>query len=163
MSLTVIGWLFTFGVLAHNVEEAFLLPTWSQRAGRWHAPVHRSEVVFGVTVLSVVLVVIMAAASMSSAESVAAYLLTGYVFTMVLNVFAPHVVATIAMRRYMPGTATAVLLNLPLGCWFLSRAIGNSYVRPRVLAWVGPLVAISLLASIPLLFAVGRRLWPRTA
>jgi hypothetical protein len=105
----------------------------------------------------------MVAASMSSSESVAAYLLTGYVFTMVLNVFAPHVVATIAMRKYMPGTATAVLLNLPLGCWFLSRALENGYVRPRVFAWVGPLTAICLLASIPLLFALGRRLWPRTA
>lgn len=42
---------------------------------------------------------------------------------MLLNVFISHVAATIALRSYAPGTATALLFNLPLGGWFLYRSV----------------------------------------
>jgi len=77
---------------------------------------------------------------------------------MVLNVFAPHIVATVAMRTYMPGTATAVLLNLPLGCLFLGRALSENYIQLDTFAWSAPLVVLSIVASIPILFRVGRRI-----
>ena len=79
---------------------------------------------------------------------------------MVLNVFAPHVIATVALRKYMPGTATAILLNLPLGCLFLGRATSEGDIRLRVFAWSGPVIVLRILASIPLLFAIGRRVRP---
>ena len=158
MSLTAIGWLFTFGVLVHNTEEALLLPAWSAHAGKWHARVEAAEFRFAVAVLSVLLVVVAAAASQARAGSISAYLMAGYVLAMVLNVLMPHVLATVVMRKYMPGTATALLLNLPLGALYLRQALSEQNIQPGVFAWSGPLIVLFLVASIPVLFALGRKL-----
>ncbi|MDD1622482.1 MAG: HXXEE domain-containing protein [Methylococcaceae bacterium] len=160
MSLVTLGWLFTLGVLAHNTEEALFLPEWSAGAGRWHVAVGKVEFRFAVLMLSLLLVAAAVAASFSGATSVAAYIFAGYVLAMVANVLAPHVLATLALRRYMPGTASAVLFNLPLGGMFLYRALSEGYVQPMTFAWAGPLTALAILASIPVLFALGR--WLRS-
>jgi len=160
MPLVAIAWLFTLGVLAHNTEEALFLPEWSASAGRWHVPVGASEFRFAVAVFSMSLVCVVVAASVARPGSLAAYLLSGYVLAMVLNVLAPHLVATIATGRYMPGTATAILFNLPLGCLFLKRALSGHYIELKVFAWSGPAVALTIAASIPLLLAIGRKVRP---
>jgi len=160
MSLTSIGWIFTLGVLVHNTEEGLYLPAWSASAGKWHAPVGPMEFRFAVSVLSGLLIVIATAASFSQAGSIAAYLMSGYVLAMVLNVLIPHVLASVIMRKYMPGTATAVLLNLPFGLLYLRQALSEHSIELQVFYWVGPLVVLSILASIPVLFAVGRKLHP---
>ncbi len=157
MPLAAIAWLFTVGVLAHNTEEALYLPAWSASAGRWHVPVGATEFRFAVAVLSAALICIVVAASVTGPGSLAAYLLSGYVLAMVLNVLAPHLAATVATRKYMPGTATAILFNLPLGCVFLKRALSEGYIQFNVFAWSGPAVALTIVASIPLLFAIGRK------
>jgi hypothetical protein len=157
MSITSIGWLFTVGVLIHNTEEALRLPAWSIQAGRWHAPVGHREFRFAVTVLSVLLVIIMLTSSFAADGSVSAYLMAGYVMAMVLNVFLPHMLATVSMRRYMPGTATALIFNLPLGLLYLSRALSENRIELHVFYWAGPLIVLSILASIPVLFFLGRK------
>ena len=154
--MVALAWLFTLGVVAHNIEEAIFLPAWSTRAGRWHAPVGSREFIFAVAVLSLLLVVLAAAAISAGAQTIWAYAFTGYVFAMVANVFVPHVVGTIALRRYVPGTATAVLFNLPLGGLFLQQAVAQGFVARGTIAWVAPLTAVAIVASIPVLFAIGR-------
>ena len=84
--------------------------------------------------------------------------MAGYVLAMVLNVLMPHVLATVVMRKYMPGTATALLLNLPLGALYLVQALSEQRIQLGVFAWSGPLIALFIVASIPALFALGRRL-----
>jgi hypothetical protein len=160
MTLTFLGWLFTIGVVVHNTEEAYYLPAWSESAGKWHAPVGAPEFRFAVTVLSVFLVAIAAGASLSPPGSIGVYLMTGYVLAMVLNVLMPHVIASVVMHKYMPGTATALLFNFPLGVLYLRQAFAENNVDLQVFYWAGPVVVLSILASIPVLFAVGRRLPP---
>ena len=75
---------------------------------------------------------------------------------MVVNAVVPHLVVTIATRRYMPGTASALLFNFPLGCFFLERALKENFIEVTVFAWSGPAIALTILASIPLLFVIGR-------
>lgn len=162
MSLTLTGWLFTLGVLLHNTEEALFLPRWSADAGKWHAPVGAREFRFAVLVLSVALVAVTAAAAVSRAGSVSAYLMAGYVLAMVLNVFLPHALATVAMRRYMPGTATALMFNLPLGVLYLRQAQMEQRIELPVFCWAGPVAVAGILVSIPALFAIGRRLQATT-
>lgn len=123
-------------------------------------PVGAREFRFAVAVLSAVLVGVTAATALAGPGSLAAYLLAGYVLAMVLNVLAPHLIATVVMRRYMPGTATAVAFNLPLGSLFLSRALSEDYIQLKVFAWSGPVVVLAIAASIPLLFAIGRNIRP---
>ncbi|MGC1175803.1 HXXEE domain-containing protein [Polaromonas sp.] len=158
MSLSLLGWLFALGVVVHNVEEAWLLPAWSARAGRWHVRVTPAVFRFAVTVLSVAVLAAAWLASSGGPRSFGAYFIAGYALAMALNALVPHLVATLALRRYAPGTATGVLLNLPLGSWLVCRSLAEAYVDPAVFAVAGPATVFILLASIPLLFAVGRKL-----
>ena len=158
MKISVLGWLFALGVLAHNAEEALLLPQWSASAGSRHPLVGAVEFQFAVAILSLVVILCAWAASTGGARSLGAYLLTGYALAMVLNVFFPHILASVALRTFVPGTTTALAFNLPLGGWLLWRATTEKFVQPSVFAWSGPLTVIALVASVPVLFATGRYL-----
>src|SRR5215469_16087519 len=46
-------------------------------------------------------------------QSFWAYLLFGYIVTMLVNVLVPHVPSALVFRSYTPGVVTAVLINLP--------------------------------------------------
>ena len=160
MSLSLLGWLFAFGVVAHNTEEAIFLPAWSAsaRAGRWRSSVSADAIRFGAVVLSVVVLVAALLASIGGAQSFGAYFISGYALAMALNVLVPHVVATVALRVYAPGTATALLFNLPLGGWLVYRSLVEGYVVPKIFAIAGPATVVGIIASIPLLFVIGKKL-----
>jgi hypothetical protein len=76
---------------------------------------------------------------------------------MLLNVFIPHLPATLVLRRYAPGTVTGLLLNLSVTSLLLYSAFQEGYVRSSRFLWAGPLVVSALLGLIPLLFAISRR------
>ncbi|MGE0315438.1 MAG: HXXEE domain-containing protein [Lautropia sp.] len=157
MTLTVLAAIFIACVLLHNVEEALLLPAWTARHPRWHPRVGASEFRFAVAILSVALVATALAAALRGPQSAAAYLVFGFVFAMAINAVFPHLAASLAVRDYMPGTATGLLLNLPVGGLLLHRALGEQWVSLRHMLWVAPAVSLALVASIPLLFSLGRR------
>jgi len=75
---------------------------------------------------------------------------------MVLNVFLPHVLMTVFSHSYMPGTATALLLNLPLGSLFIFRAIAEHQVKLVAFCWTAPLTVLAMLMLLPVLFSLGR-------
>jgi len=160
MDFVFLAGLFALAVTLHNLEEALFLPAWSRSAGRWHHPVGAREFRFAVAVLTVFAYVAVYLAAVGGKGSAGAYLLAGYALAMLLNVIFPHVFATLVMRRYAPGTATALLLNLPITVLLLHRALHEGYVQVHRFAWVGPLVVVGILAAIPVLFAIGR-LQPR--
>jgi len=159
MSLEALRWIFVLGVLIHNAEEARLLPAWSGTAGRWHPRVSAIAFRFAVAVLSIVLLVCATAASLSEPGSTAAYIMAGYVLAMMINALMPHLLATLFARRYMPGTATGLLLNLPLGAAYTYKALSTGNIEWSVFAWSGPLTAAVLLLLVPILIFVGRTMF----
>jgi hypothetical protein len=104
MSLSFLGWLFAFGVVVHNIEEAIYLPGWSARVERRHMLDRRYFSVrarafrFGAGVLSVAALGAALLASIGGSQSFGACFISGYALAMLLNVFVPHVAATIALR-----------------------------------------------------------------
>lgn len=52
------------------------------------------------------------------------------------NALLPHLLDLVWSRRYAPGVASAVLLNLPLCSLLLRQAASEGYLRPRQLAAV---------------------------
>lgn len=163
MTFLVLTWLFVLAIAVHNLEEALWLPAWSQRKGlqhtaRWHRPVGATEFRFAVIVLTAAGAGVALAASLGGKGSVGAYLLSGYALAMLLNVVFPHLLACLVLREYAPGTLTALLLNLPVCALLLELALREGYVDARVFLWAGPLVVLGIAGSIPLLFAIGRRL-----
>ena len=158
MTLGALSIAFVLAVLLHNSEEALFLPAWLLRQTRWHRPVGRGEFRFAVATLSVLLVVVAGLAFVQGPESPGSYLFFGFVFAMAANAVVPHLAATIALHRYMPGTATGLLLNLPIGVYLLHDAFGRGWISAPSFFWVAPTVAITLVVSIPLLLATGRML-----
>lgn len=156
MNFVLLSWLFALAITVHNVEEGWLLPAWSRSAGRWHQPVGRGEFRFAVVILTVLAYLAVGLSVSGGKANVGTYLLAGYALAMLLNAGFPHVLATIAMRRYTPGTATALVLNLPVTVLLLSMALQGGYIQLTSFLWVGPLVTASLLVAIPLLFVLGR-------
>ncbi|MFY9641422.1 MAG: HXXEE domain-containing protein [Rhodomicrobium sp.] len=94
--------------------------------------------------------------------SFGAYLVAGYALAMLLNVIFPHLLATVVLRRYVFGTATAVLFILPVTAGLIMCGIRDDYIEPPAFMIYGPLVAVGILALIPILFWKGRQ-WSATA
>jgi len=161
MNFNIWAWIFVVVVAIHNFEEALFLPKWSQAAGHWHLPVREHEFRFAVTVLT--LLAALLAFLAVRGYKIGIYLLCGYALAMALNVLLPHVAATVAMRRYAPGTATALLLNLPVCVSLLIVADQERLVSWRTFAWVGPLTIVGILGLIPILFRMGRAIFPETS
>ncbi|MEW6670902.1 MAG: HXXEE domain-containing protein [Thermodesulfobacteriota bacterium] len=156
MDFNLLVWLFAIAITVHNLEESIWLPRWSKSAGRWHHPVEPGEFRFAVAALTVFAYAAACLAFVGGRESAGAYLISGYALAMLINVVFPHLVATVALRRYAPGVATALVLNLPVTFFLLRQAIAEKYVRPDTFIWAGPLVVVCILVSIPVLFALGR-------
>ena|SRR5262245_17568891 len=158
MTFYALTWLFVLAITVHNLEEALWLPAWMQTVGRWTYQVGAREFRFALAVLTALAAAFALAANIGGRESIGAYLVCGYALAMLLNVVFPHLLASVALRRYAPGTLTALLLNLPACALLLRGAIGQGYVDEQVFLWAGPLVVLAIAGSIPLLFAIGRRL-----
>jgi len=159
MSFSVLTWAFVVAVTIHNLEEALYLPKWSRAAGRFHHPVGATEFRFAVIILTALAAACAIAASARSV--VGLYLLCGFALAMALNVFVPHVAATIVLRRYMPGTATGLLVVLPVCSLLLRAAFHARLIEAKTFAWSAPLVVIVIVGMIPPLFWIGRNLSPR--
>ncbi len=158
MTFETLSGLFVAAVTAHNLEEAVWLPAWSRSAGKWHPKVTGFQFRFAVGVLTVLAAMAALLAVHQGKASAGAYVLCGYALAMALNAAFPHLLASLAMRSYMPGTATALLLNLPIAFALIGTALNEGYITlPRFLL-TGPIVVIAIVASIPLLFWLGRHL-----
>jgi hypothetical protein len=156
VSLTGLAWLFTGGVFIHNLEECVWLPAWSLRRIAGWRPMGTRECRFAAVALSAIMLLVTVTGTHAQPHSPAALAMAGYVCAMLLNVLIPHVYMSLRGRTYMPGTATALLLNLPLGYWYLHRAIMGQRINPVALVWSGPLVGLVLLSLVHLSLRLAR-------
>ena len=95
--------LFLVAFTLHNLEEAFFLPAWS-KISRFQKTVEPKVFRLAVTVITFLAYSIGALYLLWPSNIYFQYLQTGLIGAMLLNVIAPHVVATIAERKYAPGT-----------------------------------------------------------
>ena len=156
MDFNLLVWLFAIAVTAHHLEESIWLPEWSKSAGRWHHPVDPGAFRFAVFALTVFAYAAACMAFSGAKESAGAYLIAGYALAMLLNVVFPHLVATVALRRYAPGIVTALFLNLPGTMCLLRQPVVEKYVSRARLSGPAPLVVACIPGAIPVLFALGR-------
>lgn len=163
MTLAELTAVFVAAVLLHNAEEALWLPQWSTTASRWYPPVGPWEFRFAVAAHSLIVVAVAMLAVHSGPRSASAYIFFGVAFAMTANALIPHLALTFALRRYMPGTVTGLLLNLPLGVSLLREGLSQHWIVARTMLCVAPAVAVALAVTIPVLFAVGRSVAPRPA
>src|SRR5690606_1529477 len=109
-----LSWLFVGAVALHNLGEAVWLSAWSRTVARWHTPISEFAFRFAVAVLTLLAAGAAWLALAQGPESLGAYIVSGYALAMLINVILPHVAATVALRSYAPGTATALILIAPV-------------------------------------------------
>jgi len=149
--------LFLLAVTLHNLEEAVWLPDWSQQAGRWHRPVEKIPFRFAVLVLTLLAYLCAYLGLMGGKQSVGIYLLGGYAFVMLVNVFFPPLLAAVWLQQYVPGLGTALALNLPVCSGLLFVVLKGDYVSPWPLLITGCIFAGGALILIRVLFKLGER------
>jgi hypothetical protein len=159
MSFKKLQWLFPIAVTLHNGEEAIWMPGWALRhAGR--LPMHPPGALLVRVMLIALVIAAFAVTYLSEREgprSVWAYLLFGGIVAMLVNVFVPHVPATLSFRSYTPGVVTAVLANLPVMSYLALRAVRERWVSGGRAAAFGVGVPVGLGGAIFLLMVFGHR------
>lgn len=129
MDYSILPWLFSLFVTIHNIEEAIWLPDWSKKSGIWHPVFGDGAFRFAVGFISI-LAFVLAYFSMTGGKgSLGTYLISLYALIMLINVLLPHLLATIFMKTYAPGTATAILLNFPISSLLLYVGFKEGYIE----------------------------------
>jgi hypothetical protein len=156
MSFQSLQWLFPIAVTLHNGEEALWFPDWSRKAARWPAPVELGVFGFAVAVFTLLAFVVTWLSVRSGKQTLWTYLFFGYMAAVLANAFIPHIAVSAATRSYMPGVATATLVNFPVLSLMIWLAFKEEFVSGWKAAGYSSCVACILLVSIPLLFKLGR-------
>jgi hypothetical protein len=137
-------WLFPVAVTLHNAEEAIWMPGWVSQHGA-QLPVHppgAPEIRLALAALTMAAFAVTYLSVREGPQSVWAYLTFGYIVAMLVNVFVPHIPATVALRSYTPGVITAGLINLPV--------MGVLALRALHEGWVSGWKAAAFAVSVPL-------------
>ncbi|MCB9454201.1 MAG: HXXEE domain-containing protein, partial [Anaerolineaceae bacterium] len=119
-------WLFfPLAISLHNIEEAIWLPKWSQKAGRFHKPITADEFYFAVICVTLLAYLSTVLALAFPTVALLKLIFFGFLGTMILNIFMPHLAATILLRRYAPGLLTGVFGLIPINGIILGQALAN--------------------------------------
>ena len=151
-------WLFPIAFTIHNIEEAFWLPAFSKSAGKFHKPVNTFEFVFALIILTLASILITILFYHNGKESLACYLFFAFNFGMLVNVFYPHLIATIFLKKYCPGLITGIIFLIPSTTYILIYGYQNQYFLFPKFWIITVLFAILVMGSIPILFKVGKYL-----
>ncbi len=156
MSLLALGWIFTAAVVIHNLEEALFLPAW-QAQNRKFQLVNARQFRLSVSLISLVFIGIALMFTFGHESGVTLSIMSGFVIAMMINSIVPHGLLSLVTRTYMPGTATGLALVFPLGYLFISETLHNEFITSVTLVKYGIVVSISLLALVPILFTISRK------
>lgn len=150
--------LFLFAFTLHNIEEALWLPAWSRHAGAFHPAVEKNEFHFAVVIITAI-GYLLTFAYMVTGETneIVPYLYFGFVLMMCLNAVFPHLLATVFLRRYMPGTITGCLLNLPIGLYLVFIDKKQNIADMKLLIGFA-IVTVIIISALQPLFKLGKRL-----
>lgn len=122
-------WLLPIAVAIHNLEEMIWLPPWvASHAGELPYSVNAGRFRFTAIVLIIAAGIITYLSVRRGPGSLGSYLFFGYAAAMLGNVLAPHVLAALIFRSYVPGLVTAVLINAPSMTILAVRALRERYV-----------------------------------
>lgn len=158
----ILTWSFPLAIALHNLEEAIWLPAWSRKyTGRWHRPVSDVEFRFAVIILTAIVFAIAAMTRLSNWGSIWHYLLAAAALGQSINILFPHLAATIAVRKYSPGLLSGVIGVWPSATYLLYKSLVNGQLEAVKLSVVTLIFVPLMLASIPVLFWLARKIFIR--
>lgn len=156
--MAVASLFFIFAITLHNVEEALWLPQWSMHASRFQRPVGKDEFRFAVIVITMLAYLATGLFILAPQVSVLKYVFFGFVGAMMINVIVIHLLSTVMLRKYSPGLITGIFLLLPFNGLILAIAINSNIITILEVVLSTIVMAIILVALIPVLFKLGNKL-----
>lgn len=119
-------YILPFVFALHNFEEVLSMEKWTKSIPSFiHPTVTTRQFAIAVGLFSVVGFVIIMTKSFYPTEKHYLYLVCGFAGMLFLNVFFPHLISAIYLKKYSPGIVTGLLINLPL-VLLIFRSIYNS-------------------------------------
>jgi len=151
--------LFLLGFSLLNLEEALWLPEWSKHAKKFHKEVRKNEFRFAVIIITAIgCLLTFQYFILKDYFIIAKYIYLGFVLMMIVNVVFPHLISTILLKRYAPGTITGIILNAPIGVYLTIKGI-NNYKELIFIIISGVVLSSVLIPLIHLLFTIGKKLF----
>jgi hypothetical protein len=149
---------FPLAITLHNIEEALWLPQWSHQAARYHPPVKKKEFYFALIVITALAYLTTFLILLFPDSIYIKWMFYGFLGAMIINALFPHLVASIALKKYAPGLFTGLFLNIPINSLLIYRAINTGLTTITEVIISSIVMGILLILIIPLLFRTGRRL-----
>jgi hypothetical protein len=149
---------FPLAITLHNIEEALWLPQWSQHAAKYHKPVEKNEFHFALIIITALAYLITFFRMIFPDDVFIGWVFYGFLGVMIINTLFPHLVATIALKKYAPGLLTGLFLIVPINSLLIHRAIAIGFTTMTQVIIASFVVGILLILIIPLLFRAGRKL-----
>jgi hypothetical protein len=158
MSANGLAFLFAAAVTVHDLEEALWLPRWTRAHLKlWFTPNPKAYWIAS-SMVSVCTWIAALGVELRPAEPRFALVLAGFALAMAINAVFPHLAISLLKRSYSPGTATGIVLNLPLGIMLVRAEMRTSMMPPAVLwtqmALYALLLGLFVFGSMFLLHAV---------
>ena len=150
--------IFPIAITLHNIEEALWLPKWSLNAKRYHKPVNKNEFLIAALIITVLAYMISFLFMFFRSCLIIKYLYFGFVGAMIINVIFPHLIATIALKKYCPGLITGLFINLPFFSLLIIHGIINNIISLKEIILSTTGVSIILIMILPVLFKMGNKL-----
>ena len=143
-------WYIPMLLLVHNLEEALTMPQWifhHQEMLCTVVPFFKNftftatQLYLSLIQLSVIPVIISAYCIRGELTKRSVMLLMILQSIIFINALVPHLIGTIILQMYNPGTVTAVIFNIPFTFYLFSRLvregiIGSKDVRKAMIAGV---------------------------
>ncbi|PKN69104.1 MAG: HXXEE domain-containing protein [Deltaproteobacteria bacterium HGW-Deltaproteobacteria-10] len=149
---------FPLAITLHNIEEALWLPQWSRHASKYHQPVGKTEFHFALIIITALAYLVTFFRVITPDVVFISWLFYGFLGVMIINTVFPHLIATIALKKYAPGLFTGLFLIIPINSILIYRAIVFGFITMMEVIIATAVVGILLILIIPLLFKAGRRL-----
>ncbi|MBE0649733.1 MAG: HXXEE domain-containing protein [Bacteroidales bacterium] len=122
MNLDFIISLLPFAFALHNLEEALGMEKWTKFTPSFiHRPFTTRQFGIAVLLFTVLGFIVVFAKGLYKTEELYYMFVSGFAGILLLNVFIPHLVAVIYMKKYAPGIISALLVNLPLSAFVLTK------------------------------------------
>ncbi len=148
MDLETLIMLLPFAFTLHNFEEVLGMEKWTNSIPSYiHEPVTTKQFGIAVLLFSILGFIIAFTKSYFQTDKDYYFVIAGFAGMIFLNVFLPHLLATILLRKYSPGIITGLLINLPLTVLILNKMADSQILSVKqliVTIIIGGLIGVFL-------------------
>jgi hypothetical protein len=125
-------WILAITETIHNIEEAIWLPNLFQSINVLYSFISAFEFRFA-TLLVTLLILWIIWYFVKYKKKLSKYLMCGTLFIILFNVFMPHIVASVLLKKYIPGVISGIILNIPVTSYLLWRGFNESIFEKKIL------------------------------